>query len=87
MGEFIGQAIQLEAHCVKGLGKDHTKFSPVATASYRLLPGKSEYRNIWKRRFFISLLSKDVRFLKPVTGERATELKVIEDSNYHLGID
>jgi len=24
-----------------GIGKDHTKFSPVATASYRLLPGKS----------------------------------------------
>jgi len=30
--------IDLEAHCVKGLGKDHQKFSPVATASYRLLP-------------------------------------------------
>jgi len=25
-------------HAVKGLGKDHAKFSPVATASYRLLP-------------------------------------------------
>ncbi|VDK88262.1 unnamed protein product [Litomosoides sigmodontis] len=25
-------------HCVKGLGRDHAKFSPVATASYRLLP-------------------------------------------------
>lgn len=24
--------------CVLGLGKDHAKFSPVATASYRLLP-------------------------------------------------
>jgi DNA-directed RNA polymerases I and III subunit RPAC1 len=28
----------LEAHCEKGVGKDHAKFSPVATASYRLLP-------------------------------------------------
>ncbi len=35
-----GQRLQLEAHCVKGVGKDHTKFSPVATASYRLLPGR-----------------------------------------------
>jgi DNA-directed RNA polymerase I and III subunit RPAC1 len=34
-----GQQIQLELHCVKGVGKDHAKFSPVATASYRLLPG------------------------------------------------
>jgi DNA-directed RNA polymerase I and III subunit RPAC1 len=33
-----GQSIALEAHCRKGVGKDHAKFSPVATASYRLLP-------------------------------------------------
>lgn len=34
-----GQRIALEGHARKGVGKDHTKFSPVATASYRLLPG------------------------------------------------
>lgn len=28
----------LQMHCRKGIGKDHAKFSPVATASYRLLP-------------------------------------------------
>ena len=33
-----GQRIEFEAHCVKGVGKDHAKYSPVATASYRLLP-------------------------------------------------
>ena len=33
-----GQEISIEMHCVKGLGKDHAKFSPVATTSYRLLP-------------------------------------------------
>lgn len=33
-----GQKIRLELHCVKGIGKDHAKFSPVCTASYRLLP-------------------------------------------------
>ena len=33
-----GQSIKLEAWCRKGIGKDHQKFSPVATASYRLLP-------------------------------------------------
>ncbi|KAG0140087.1 hypothetical protein CROQUDRAFT_111316 [Cronartium quercuum f. sp. fusiforme G11] len=33
-----GQEISAEMHCVKGIGKDHAKFSPVATASYRLLP-------------------------------------------------
>lgn len=33
-----GQTIQLEAHCVKGIGKEHAKWSPVATAWYKLLP-------------------------------------------------
>ena len=33
-----GQTIQLEAHCTKGTGKEHAKWSPVATAWYRLHP-------------------------------------------------
>lgn len=28
----------MEMHACKGIGKDHAKFSPVATATYRLLP-------------------------------------------------
>jgi len=33
-----GQEIEFRCHCVKGIARDHAKFSPVATASYRLLP-------------------------------------------------
>ena len=33
-----GQEIFLEVWCEKGLGKTHAKWSPVCTASYRLLP-------------------------------------------------
>ncbi|XP_034408747.1 DNA-directed RNA polymerases I and III subunit RPAC1 [Cyclopterus lumpus] len=33
-----GHELDIVMHCVKGLGQDHAKFSPVATASYRLLP-------------------------------------------------
>jgi DNA-directed RNA polymerase I and III subunit RPAC1 len=33
-----GQAIHLECYVEKGIGKTHAKWSPVATASYRLLP-------------------------------------------------
>ncbi|KAH0839579.1 DNA-directed RNA polymerase [Lanmaoa asiatica] len=33
-----GQEVDMELHAVKGVGKDHAKFCPVATASYRLLP-------------------------------------------------
>jgi len=33
-----GQELELELFAVKGLGKDHAKFSPVATAFYKLMP-------------------------------------------------
>ncbi|KAI7907445.1 DNA-directed RNA polymerase [Cokeromyces recurvatus] len=33
-----GQEMEMELHCQKGIGKEHAKWSPVATASYRLLP-------------------------------------------------
>ena len=33
-----GQELDLRLHCSKGIGRDHAKFSPVCTASYRLHP-------------------------------------------------
>jgi DNA-directed RNA polymerase I and III subunit RPAC1 len=33
-----GQVVEFEAHARVGMGKDHAKFSPVATAAYRLMP-------------------------------------------------
>uniref|UniRef100_A0A7E4VG70 DNA-directed RNA polymerases I and III subunit RPAC1 n=1 Tax=Panagrellus redivivus TaxID=6233 RepID=A0A7E4VG70_PANRE len=33
-----GQEIEAKCICYKGIGRDHAKFSPVGTASYRLLP-------------------------------------------------
>lgn len=33
-----GQMIEMEAHARKGTGRDHAKYSPVATAAYRLMP-------------------------------------------------
>ena len=42
-----GQVIELEAHARKGIGKDHAKFSPVATASYRLMPHVEVVRPIY----------------------------------------
>lgn len=32
------QEISLKLNCQKGIGRDHAKFSPVATVSYRLMP-------------------------------------------------
>ncbi|KAK2561814.1 DNA-directed RNA polymerases I and III subunit RPAC1 [Acropora cervicornis] len=34
----LDEEIVLKMDAVKGIGKDHAKFSPVGTASYRLLP-------------------------------------------------
>jgi RNA polymerase Rpb3/RpoA insert domain len=33
-----GQAIELEAHAIRGQGWDHAKWSPVATAWHRMYP-------------------------------------------------
>jgi DNA-directed RNA polymerase I and III subunit RPAC1 len=33
-----GQELEIRLHAYKGIGQDHAKFSPVSTASYRLLP-------------------------------------------------
>ncbi|XP_002120101.2 DNA-directed RNA polymerases I and III subunit RPAC1-like [Ciona intestinalis] len=33
-----GHILDVKLHAVKGVGQDHAKFSPVATAAYRLLP-------------------------------------------------
>lgn len=41
-----GQELDLRLFCVKGIGKDHAKFSPVATASYRLLPEITLLRDV-----------------------------------------
>lgn len=32
------QEIDIKLHAIKGIGRDHAKFSPVATATYRLMP-------------------------------------------------
>jgi DNA-directed RNA polymerase alpha subunit len=34
----VMQCIELEAHAVKGMGRTHAKWSPVATAKYKMLP-------------------------------------------------
>lgn len=43
-----GQSIAFEAHCRKSIGQDHAKFSPVSTASYRLMPSIHLSENILK---------------------------------------
>lgn len=62
-------------HCIKGIGADHAKFSPVATATYRLLPTIDITRPILGRdaEKFARCFPKGVIGLETVTAEEAME--------------
>ncbi|QRV94127.1 DNA-directed RNA polymerase II subunit RPB3 [Ceratobasidium sp. AG-Ba] len=62
-----GQELGMELHCVKGVGQDHAKFSPVATASYRLMP-----HIVFRQRIPPELCDKFVQCFAP--GALAVEL-------------
>lgn len=68
-----GQKIEMELHCIKGIGADHAKFSPVATATYRLLPDIKIERPIIGEdaKKFAKCFPKGVIGLEPVTAEEA----------------
>ncbi|KAJ5826346.1 DNA-directed RNA polymerase I and III subunit RPAC1 [Penicillium riverlandense] len=68
-----GQKIEMELHCVKGIGADHAKFSPVATATYRLLPDIKIERPIIGEdaKKFANCFPKGVIGLESVTREEA----------------
>jgi len=69
-----GQEISLDMHCIKGIGADHAKWSPVATASYRLLPTIEITKPIVGQdaRKFARCFPKGVIGLEEVTEEEAS---------------
>lgn len=75
----------MELHCIKGIGADHAKFSPVATATYRLLPTIDIIRPIVGREAekFARCFPKGVIGFEYVTEEEAAR----EGSGYegHAG--
>ncbi|KAH9994891.1 DNA-directed RNA polymerase, partial [Xylariaceae sp. FL0662B] len=68
-----GQEIDVEMHMHKGYGWDHAKWSPVATASYRLLPTIKILRPILgaEAEKFAACFMKGVIGLEPVTRKEA----------------
>ena len=68
-----GQIIELDMHCIKGIGADHAKFSPVATATYRLLPTIDIVKPIVgnEARKFARCFPKGVIGLEEVTEEES----------------
>ena len=81
-----GQAMDLVMHCVKGVGADHAKFSPVATASYRLHPTIDILAPILDKdaEKFKSCFMPGVIRLDPVTAEDMKKDKRYEG---HIGED
>lgn len=75
-----GQGIHCIMHCCKGIGGDHAKFSPVATASYRLLPSIRILKPILgdDARKFARCFPKGVIGLESVTEAEAKK----EGSDY-----
>ena len=75
-----GQVIDLDMHCVKGIGADHAKFSPVATATYRLLPTIDIVKPIVgdDARKFARCFPKGVIGLEEVTQDESDQM----DSEY-----
>lgn len=79
-----GQEIKLSMHMHKGVGSDHAKFSPVATASYRLMPVITITEPILGQD-----ADKFARCFPPgvITVETVTQEDAARDSAYegHLG--
>ncbi|KAH8602555.1 DNA-directed RNA polymerase [Bisporella sp. PMI_857] len=70
-----GQVIDIQMHAIKGIGSDHAKFSPVATASYRLLPTIDILRPIIGKdaEKFCKCFPKGVIGLEPITKKEALQ--------------
>lgn len=81
------QVIDVDLHCIKGTGADHAKFSPVARASYRLLPDIRILQPILGRDAtkFAGCFPKGVVGVEKVTAQEASR----EGSGYegHEGED
>lgn len=70
-----GQKIEMEMHCIKGIGADHAKFSPVATATYRLLPDIRILQPIIgdDAKKFAKCFPRGVIGLEPITAQEASK--------------
>nr|XP_057934406.1 DNA-directed RNA polymerases I and III subunit RPAC1 isoform X2 [Doryrhamphus excisus] len=71
-----GQELDIVMHCVKGIGKDHAKFSPVATASYRLLPEITLLDTVRgeKAERLKGCFSQGVIHLEDINGEKVAKV-------------
>lgn len=82
-----GQCIDLEAHAIVGVGKDHAKFSPVATAGYRLMPRVTLKKPVYDEvaEELVHVYEPGVFVLQPTdpaVDPPGTRVKAVVDSPY-----
>jgi DNA-directed RNA polymerase I and III subunit RPAC1 len=72
--------MKLKAYCSKGIGADHIKYSPVATASYRLMPTIQIIQPIIgsEAKKFARCFPRGVIELEDVTADMAEQDKTFE---------
>jgi len=82
-----GQEIDMLLHCCRGIGKDHAKFSPVGTASYRLMPDLTLTQEIHAgplAKKLIKCFPKGVLGLAPKNPEDPASEKIVVVKNARL---
>ena len=80
-----GQIIELEAHGRRGIGKDHAKFSPVATAAYRLMPQIELLKPVYddSAKELVNLYEPGVFRLEPCgSDDPGHNVKAVVDNPY-----
>ena len=79
-----GQVIELEAHGRRGVGRDHAKFSPVATAAYRLMPRVELVRPVYdeKAEELVNLYEPGVFVLRPCSEGSAHRVEAVVVNPY-----
>lgn len=76
-----GQAIELECHCIKGVGEEHAKWSPVATTWYRLKPEVVLLRQ--PPAGLAQEMAQELPGLVRVVGSGSTASVDLEDASKH----
>ncbi|KZT55390.1 DNA-directed RNA polymerases I and III 40 kDa polypeptide [Calocera cornea HHB12733] len=75
-----GQEVHAELHCVKACGREHAKWSPVATATYRLMPHIRIVKPIPERLHATFMQA----FSPGVIGRRRTEGKKAGEGEWEV---
>ncbi|XP_046393255.1 DNA-directed RNA polymerases I and III subunit RPAC1 [Ischnura elegans] len=79
-----GHKLDIKVHAVKGIGRDHAKFSPVATAFYRLLPEITLTREVEGDHAYKLQSCFTPGVIKVVDTDDGRRVAKVEDARYDM---